>query len=780
VTSAGFENLRRDVSLKVGSNRLEVELEIAHLVEEVTVTRDPREAATDPGGETMAVTLGASELAALPNAPDDLAQLLQELAGPDAEVNVDGFRGGALPSREQIQEVRVRRALYSADSHRRGGSRVDIVTRPGTDRWQSSISFNFRDDALNARNAFATEVMPEQRNRVTANVEGPLVANRTSMGLEIDGHLSYESSTIRAAAPTGLIQGLVRQPQDELEVGARLFHALTRTHTMRLDYRHDHSDEQNLGVGDFDLPERAYARIATRQRLRIGSTAALTGSALNEFRLQVGWEEARSSPVSLARTIRVLDTLNSGGANIQGGRRERSVQLNERIDVRLGPHALAAGGQFDWLSYRSDEIRNPFGTYTFSTLADLEAGRPLTFTQRRGDPTVRYSMLQAAWFVQDDIRLRKNLSVGLGLRHEWQSHLDDRLNLAPRVGFSWAPAESGRTTVRGAAGIFYDWYEGSTYEETLQVDGIRVQDVTIQFPSYPDPPDAGDLILLPRGRVQQARDLRMPTIRQGTIAVEQRLPGSVRLNVGYTLQDGVHLLRGRNVNAPGPDGVRPDPAVGNVIEIRSLGREREHELTLGVSARLPWRRVFLTTRYAWQHRRNDGDGPLSLPANNAEPDEWGPARGDIRHQVTALGSLELPKRIQVGVNVRAESAPPYTITTGRDDNGDTEFNDRPAGVARNSARGEGALRVDLRLSWRVGVGRPADPAREQRSGRRDDSDGDWRSAHRVMTEFYVRAVNVLNTVNRRGFSGVLSSPFFGRPTSAQSARRLEIGTQVMF
>jgi hypothetical protein len=49
-----------------------------------------------------------------------------------------------------------------------------------------------------------------------------------------------------------------------------------------------------------------------------------------------------------------------------------------------------------------------------------------------------------------------------------------------------------------------------------------------------------------------------------------------------------------------------------------------------------------------------------------------------------------------------------------------------------------------------------------------------------MTEFYARATNLLNSVNRRGFSGVASSPFFGLPTSAQAARRLELGTRIQF
>ena len=187
VSSPGFETLSEQVVLRRGVNRLERQLQIEHFVDEIVVTRDPREAATDPAGDTLTVTLGSDALEALPDAPEELEQVLQELAGPGAEVNVDGFQGSAPPSKNRIQEIRVRCAMYSAESHNRSSARVEIVTKPGTERWQSNISFGFRTDALNARNAFAASETPEQHNRLSAMVQGPLVRNRTSLSAEIEG-----------------------------------------------------------------------------------------------------------------------------------------------------------------------------------------------------------------------------------------------------------------------------------------------------------------------------------------------------------------------------------------------------------------------------------------------------------------------------------------------------------------------------------------------------------------------------------------------------------------
>jgi hypothetical protein len=778
VSSPGFTDyLDPAFTLRPAVNRLEVQLEIAGFSDEVLVTRDPQEAATDPQTATS-LSLTEADLDALPDTEEDLRQALTELAGPDAELQVDGFTDGSLPSRDQIQEVRVRRTMFSADNHGRSGSRIEVVTRPGMERWRSNIGFTFRDDALNARNAFAPFETPEQFRRFSGSIQGPVVRQRTSLSLSLEHLASYDAPIVRAIGASGLITGGVRQPEDERRLTLRLQHGLSRTHTATIEYQDRRGEESNLGVGGVDLPERAYSRENTRRQLRIGSTATIGGRLFNELRLQASWEENRSLALLDTRTVRVLDSVTSGGANVQGGRTERVLQLTEKLDYRRGSHSISVGARVDWLGYLSDEIRNARGTFIFSSPEDFAAGRPQSYTERRGDPTVRYSMLQSGWFVQDDIRIRRNLTIGFGLRHEWQTHLDDARNFAPRAGFSWSPSASGRTTIRGGAGIFYDWYGASTFEETLQVDGRRVEELTIQFPAYPDPFASGDQeVRLPNGRVQASAALAMPSTRQATLAVERRLGRNFRVDVSYTAREGIDQLRGRNVNAPGPDGLRPDPLAGNVTEIQSVGRSLTHEIGTGFNGRLPWRSLFLSARYNWGRAYDDGDGALALPADSLSPDEWAASRGDVRHRVSTFASLDVVPGLQLGVNAFAQSGQPYTITTGRDDNADTVFTDRPSGIGRNSARADGQVRLDLRLSWRLDVGRRGAARQAQRAGQRG---ANARPQPKMTAELYLRATNALNTVNRTGFSGVMTSPFFNQPRSAQAPRRVEVGTRVRF
>ena len=275
--------------------------------------------------------------------------------------------------------------------------------------------------------------------------------------------------------------------------------------------------------------------------------------------------------------------------------------------------------------------------------------------------------------------------MSFGLRYEAQTHTDDYLNFAPRFGSTWSPLKSGATTVRGGVGIFYEWYDSQLYEQTLRVDGTRQTDLVVQNPGFPDPFEGGDVVVLPASRYQQAADLVLPRTFRTNVGVEQAVGKYGRINVGYSFARGSDLLRGRNVNAPLADGTRPDAEWGNVTLIESTARSQAHVVNTGFNINLPWRRTFLFVNYSLAKAMNDTDGAFSLPVDSFDAGaEIAPAQGDVRHRVSGMFNMNLWQGFKLATSFSGNSAPPYNITTGRDDNNDTVSNDRPTGVGRNA------------------------------------------------------------------------------------------------
>jgi Carboxypeptidase regulatory-like domain len=790
----GFETKQiDDLRLRAGgSTRREMKLNIAKVAEDIVVGQDPRDRALDPRGNAFGNLLTRAQIDALPDDPDDMEEALKEMAGPGATIRVDGFRGGRLPPKSQIQSIRFRRDLFAAENHGGGLVFVDIHTRPGGGPLRGTVDFTFRDEALNARNAFAPREAPEQQQNGTFTLNGTLIKERTGFSFTTNGVNAYDSKTLNAALPDRELSGSVRRPSDRANFSARVDHALTKSRALRASYTRNGTSSENLGVGDFDLPARAYSRDTTEDMFRLSISGPVGRTFYNETRVQSRHQTSASASLTDAPALLVLDAFNTGGAQIGGGRRGTDFEFATDFDYAVGRHSARAGVLLEAGRYRSDDARNMGGTFTFSSLEAFDAGRPTTFTQRTGDPLVQYEHAQLGWYVQDDLRVARSLSLSFGLRHEIQTHTNDYLNFAPRFGATWSPFKTGSTTLRAGVGVFYDWYDAQTYEQTLRVDGTRQVDLVVQNPGFPDPFAGGDAVVLPSSRYVQADDLRLPATLRTNIGVERTVGKFGRVNVGYSFYRGRNLFRGRNINAPLEDGSRPDPEAGNITQVESTARSAGHVVNTGFNVNLPWHRTFLFVNYSFANVRNDTDGAFSLPVDNFNPrTEWGPAAGDVRHRVSGMLNMNLWKGFKLATSFSGNSAPPYTITTGRDDNGDTVSNDRPEGVGRNSARTASRWDLGARLSYTFGFGTRAGAEGAggpqvmivRAGGGGETPMGGFSGGaedKRWRIELYLAATNVLNHTNFTGYSGVLTSPFFSEPTSAGPARKLEVGARFGF
>ena len=794
-SAEGFRAASLPVTLRRGENRTTVRLAVA-TIEQAVIVEEKDAAARRDNGFTQ--TLTQEQIDSLPDDPDEMAEELMRMAGPGAQIFVNGFRGGRLPPKDQIQQIRFHTNSFSAEYHEAGMIRIEVITKPGLGGWRGHTNFGFRDESLNATNAFADEKGPEQMRRYMLNFQGPIAKGKTGLTVSFDGNNSYESRTIVAQSPaTGTaVNSLATVPTDAFNFTARVEQQLGANGQLQAEYSRRQNDRSNLGVGDFDLPERAYAVDNSTDTFRIRSTNVIGKQLFSELRFSVIDSILTTTPQSLEPTIRVNDAFNAGGAGQMGDRHAREIELAQNLDFSIGrKHSLRVGMLFEAGWWDSTQRNNATGTYTFTSIDAFNLGLPSTYSIRVGDPLVEYSQVKAGWFVQDDFRPSRALQLSLGLRHEVQTQVDSAWNFAPRAAFTWTATR--KTTVRGGYGIFYDWYDSAIYEQTIRVDGEHQVDVFVQNPSFPVIEGGGDRL---PASVIRAASLDQPLIQQASIGLERPLASWADFRADYMWTRGSRTLRSINVNAP-VDGVRPDADYGNISQIQSTGRRASDRLTVAFNARYAPRRIIGMVMYQLGSVRNFADSATALPADSNNPDaDWGPAAQDVRHRVFFNFNTPIVSGIRAGLNVQGASALPYNVTTGFDDNGDTVFNDREPGTKRNSARSATQWTANLRINKSFGLGGtrsgppnmplpppPSGGAMSQRvGGGGPGGDGGPQMVvmeganTRYRLDIYASIQNLFNRVNYNAFIGNQQSAFFGQATSAMPPRRIEVGASITF
>jgi hypothetical protein len=826
----GFEPFEGPVNLRRGAVNQTVTLKIAGFQEEVVVADTT--ALDDRRGNSQSTTLEEAEIEELPEDPEELAEVLTAMAGGSGAVfQVNGFRGGRLPSRDEIRQIRFRTNSFSADNHDAGRTQIEIITRPNVREWNGNGSFNYRGDAMNARNAFATVKTPEQNRNFNLGARGPIVKGKTSIRLGLDGRRDYQADTIVAVDENGNRLGdYVRRPSESTNGTIGFEHALNNNQTLRFEYRRGENTVENNGVGGFNLPERAFNTHSSNNQLRVQAQGIVGRNMLHEVRLQFYQQENVQTSLSQAPTIVVLDTFTKGGAGVSSRGSNRTFELAQNLDFNVGrKQQMRVGYIVEGGRYKNFDARNAAGTYTYASLQTYNENQPVTFTQRLGQVDTSFAQYNVGFYWSDDIRLNNKFSFGIGVRNELQTHIKGAINLMPRAGFTWTPW-GNRTAIRGGYGLFYDWYESNLYDQTLRVNGVDQRDIVISYTldgvQQPQPP----------ARIQSSPDLDMPKVHQASIGIERQVTQNLTVQASYQMLRGRNQMRSININAPvnvglDADGalifVRPDPAFGNITQFDSTGRSQSDRFEIRGIYRVPQRNIFMNVNYALGQVKNHADSATALPADNLNPDaEWGPSRQDIRHRIQGQINVPILYGVRTSINVQAQSAPPYTITIRNDPNRDGVLNDRPLGIGRNTERGAATWTMGVNLTKQFAIGsrngqgggggfpggggRPGGPGGfpggapgpgagggaggggnqqatfAQRGGgpggggRGNRGGGDAQFNARYTMEFFIRADNVLNRVNYGGFSGTVGSPFFGQPTSAQQPRRLTVGSAFRF
>ncbi len=717
---------------------------------------------------------------------------------------------GTYYSQDVIDQFQVVTSGGIAEFGRASGGVVNILTKSGTNDFRGSMYGFFRNQRFDARNPLARTKDLLTQAQYGLTLGGPVRRERTFFFSNFEQTRRNYSAvlTIQPASVTAINNQLraVNYPGQLIETGVvpasfdttnfftRVDHSINQQNQLSARYSLYHIEAVNSrNVGGLNAVSRGTGLKDTDQTVVVSNVTTLSSRTLNEARFQFT-NSRLDAPINdeAGPAVNISGVANFGTATVSPVARDINLfEAVDNISTQRGDHSLKGGVDF---LYNRVNILFPGalqGVYSFSSVANFISGNYFSFQQAFGVPSQLQSNPNVGVFVQDEWRARPDLTFNAGLRYDLQFLPDpiktDTDNFAPRIGMVYAPGDR-KTVVRASFGIYYDRIPLRATSNALQRDGSKY--TVVQFTSRTQP----GAPLFPNALTEQPTTLQIkpnitridPNIetsysRQANLQIERELPGNAVVSVGYLHLRAYHVILSRNVNVPtvgGSAGIpnlgRPDPNWGNISRFESSGNSYYNGMVVAFNKRAArWANVRVS--YTLSKTIDDAGNFFFSSVQNSFNirDDRGLSDNDQRHRLVVSGSIEAPQQgnangfhrvlrgFQFGYIFTYASRLPFNVLLGSDRNLDTNNNDRPVGVGRNTGRGFDFASLDLRVSRTIKL------------------------TERFNLQFLAEGFNVLNRPNfgvPNNTFGSGSTPLatFGQPTAAFDPRQFQFGMKLSF
>jgi hypothetical protein len=698
--------------------RLNVSMTIEVETQKLQVSDTAPTIDVNPSNNAGAIVISGKELEALPDDPDELQSDLEALAGPSAGPNggqmyIDGFTAGQLPPKSSIREIRINQNPFSSEYDKLGYGRIEIFTKPGTDKFHGQVFVLGNASAFNSHNPFAGAEPSYDSTQYNGQIGGPL-GKAASFFFNVERRNIADINAINAFVLDQNLNPIqtfesIPNPRYRTNIAPRFDYAFSKNNTLTARYQYYRDTQNNEGPGQLTLATQAYNEQSSEHTFQIGDTQVIGAKVVNETRFQYLRELSSQNPVSIDPTINVRGAFEGGGYN-QGTITDHQdhYEVQNYTSLIHGNHTLKFGARVRALRDANFSRSDFNGTFTFSSLTQYQAVKCSLLSSRppvcqalsspvpmpdqlsivTGTPNASVTTYDAGLYMQDDWRVRPNLTLSYGLRFETQNDIHDHGDWAPRVGFAWGVGGRSappKAVIRGGFGIFYDRFQSAQILEAERVNGVVQQQYVIQNPTC-----FGDINLCTLSNPELATPtkylieprLHAPYTLQGAVSVERQVTKSATLSVTYLNSRGFDQLGTINANAPGAPNY--NPAKGNVYEYVSESVFRQNQLIVNSNVRVS-SKLQLFGYYVLNYANSDASGVSNFASNsNNISQDYGRASFDTRNRLFFGGSIALPYAFRLSPFLVASSGTPFNITVPNDLNGDSIFNDRPGLVSKTT------------------------------------------------------------------------------------------------
>ncbi len=739
---AGFADFASQPIQLTAGQVLHVKISMAMAVEEqsVTVTDESPAVNVEAGGNASAIVLKGKDLDALSDDPDELSNELTALAGPSAgpnggQIYIDGFSGGQLPPKSAIREIRINQNPFSAEFDHIGYGRIEILTKPGTDKLHGQLFIQGNDKAFNTGNPFSTQngsvippyysyqfngtaggslsktasffVSAEQRNTGSINAWGIYDA------ILDDADGANSSCTGTGPFLSCLNYGvnlLNRRIRDNASARIDLQLGAKNTFTARYGFWSE-SEHGDLNSGS--LASASTHESNTDHTVQMSDAMVINDHIVNESRFQYERQNENHYPDSTALTINVQGDFTGGGYSGQQSLDHTTrLEFQNMTTMSHGAHAIKFGTRLrdsrdaNWTNAGFN------GSFTFASpdsylaMANgLEAGTPfstlvtdgygpITANFASGQNSVLANVFDMAWYAQDDWKFNPRLTLSGGMRWEAQNHISDHNDWAPRVALAYALDGNGKdkkpkTVLRAGYGFFYDRLGSNTLvgvhrsqvqQQIVLNNPTGCTDATDNNPASLDAVDfstctssSGASTASTPVKYEIDPHYHSPYNEQGSVSLERQVNAGVSATLTYMHTFGVHQTTTINTNQA-PDGNPADNLGGYLNETFPEAVFEENQLIASLRGNLTKNfnlMGFYTLSYANGNNNGSAVDAYDLDKN------YGRAGFVARNMLFMMGNYTAPWGIRLNPFMVAQSGRPYNITLPTDPLNNF-FNQRPA------------------------------------------------------------------------------------------------------